>query len=256
VCRAAVGDCDLADECDGLGSACPVDAYASPGARCGTAGQCLERQCVSGQGVCERFGATYSVATTGTASERYCASVLCSASGAGGAYYTAVAPDGLACGAGMSCADNVCVASSTLKTFRWKVGGWSACVNARRSRAVVCVDEANAAAAAGACDAAVQPAAQEDCVAEIPPPSPGVTATATLTSSWAAGFCMDVKVENRGASTVTWAVTQTITAPGKLTQLWNAKTRGSTGVVTFTGGKSNKSLAAGKSTTFGYCASR
>lgn len=46
VCRAAVDECDRAENCDGTNATCPADVTAVNGATCGANGQCVSGRCV------------------------------------------------------------------------------------------------------------------------------------------------------------------------------------------------------------------
>ena len=84
-----------------------------------------------------------------------------------------------------------------------------------------------------------------------PPP---VDVVDKVDSQWDQGACHSVAVTNKGASSVTWTVTLTIT--GKLTQTWNAMSTSAAGGATFTGVAWNAKLEPGAATTFGYCAEK
>jgi cellulase/cellobiase CelA1 len=80
----------------------------------------------------------------------------------------------------------------------------------------------------------------------------GVVATPTTTSSWEDGYCVQVRVENTGASPVAWKVRYALA--GTIATLWNAVADDQGGgTVVFTGDDVNHDLAAGASTTFGTC---
>lgn len=72
-------------------------------------------------------------------------------------------------------------------------------------------------------------------------------------STWDGGQCDDVILTNVSTEDVTWSIT--LDLPGELSTAWNSQytpTMGSR--ITFTGADHNATLAAGSSTTFGYCA--
>ena len=81
----------------------------------------------------------------------------------------------------------------------------------------------------------------------------GVVATSTTTSSWEAGRCVEVLVENTTAAPVEWKVRYAL--GGTIATLWSAVADDQGGgVVEFTGEDGyNRQLAAGASTTFGTC---
>ncbi|WNG25293.1 DUF1592 domain-containing protein [Cystobacter fuscus] len=90
--------------------------------------------------------------------------------------------------------------------------------------------------------------------AGTPPPASGLQITQTIQSDWGTGYCNNVKLTNKGTTTVTWKVS--ITIVGTLTSAWSSYASASGSVVTFTGESWNNQLSAGASTNFGYCAKR
>jgi hypothetical protein len=54
-CRAAVGECDVAESCDGVSGTCPTDAFVSAGTACGdgSSGQCDNPDTCDGAGACQ-----------------------------------------------------------------------------------------------------------------------------------------------------------------------------------------------------------
>lgn len=87
-----------------------------------------------------------------------------------------------------------------------------------------------------------------------PPPPSGVSAKLTKSSDWGSGYCADVAVTNGGTSPVTWKVSLPI--EGKATQGWNAVWSQSGTTLTASGASFNATLAAGASTSFGFCANK
>lgn len=82
--------------------------------------------------------------------------------------------------------------------------------------------------------------------------SPGLRATATITSSWASGYCLQIDVDNVSAERVTWEVVAGL--GGRVDEHWNStvETAGDDTVFTGTDGY-NVVLDAGASTSFGAC---
>ena len=76
----------------------------------------------------------------------------------------------------------------------------------------------------------------------------------TITNDWGGGFCADVTVTNPSGTAVTWRVS--FDPGGQIGSIWNATASGSAPSVSFVGASWNATLAAGASTTFGYCANR
>ncbi len=91
--------------------------------------------------------------------------------------------------------------------------------------------------------------------APTPPPSPaGFTSTPTISSDWVTGYCEDVTVKNVGGSAGNWTVTlQTNDTVGNL---WNGTFTKVSGGIQVVGASWNASLAAGATTSFGFCANR
>ncbi|MEI7520752.1 MAG: lytic polysaccharide monooxygenase [Thermoleophilia bacterium] len=91
-----------------------------------------------------------------------------------------------------------------------------------------------------------------------PTPDPGtnLVVTQTVASDWGEGYCKDVRVTNNGPATVTWTVP--VPVDGMVSTLWSAKAANgaTTGTLQVSGESWNSTLAAGASTTFGYCGMR
>jgi cellulase/cellobiase CelA1 len=87
-----------------------------------------------------------------------------------------------------------------------------------------------------------------------PPPTGDVDVSVKTDSMWASGYCDSVTVTNKSAAPVDW--TAKLPADGTISTKWNATvtTEGTTFV--FRGDASNASLAAGASTTFGFCVAK
>jgi len=87
-------------------------------------------------------------------------------------------------------------------------------------------------------------------------PVAGIKATATTTASWDHGRCVEIRVDNTSARTLSWEVHY---APeGDIATLWNATDeaqhhQGHEGHVAFIGEDWNERLPAGQWTTFGMC---
>lgn len=86
------------------------------------------------------------------------------------------------------------------------------------------------------------------------PSSAAFTGTATITSDWVTGYCEDVIVKNVGGSAGNWTITlQTNDTVGNL---WNGSFTKVSGGIQIVGASWNASLAAGATTSFGFCANR
>ena len=78
--------------------------------------------------------------------------------------------------------------------------------------------------------------------------------TRTVTSDWGGGYCATVKVTNRSKRRVAWHAT--VAAPGRIRSLWDAAGSKRGGRLHVHGPTYAKTLAAGASTSFGWCANR
>jgi uncharacterized protein DUF1592/uncharacterized protein DUF1588/uncharacterized protein DUF1595/uncharacterized protein DUF1587/cellulose binding protein with CBM2 domain/uncharacterized protein DUF1585 len=78
--------------------------------------------------------------------------------------------------------------------------------------------------------------------------------TTTTDSTWATGYQMSVKIENKGSAPITWSAT--IQVDGKITDLWNAASTSVGNQTTFTGNAYNAVLDPGASTSFGFVATK
>jgi endoglucanase len=88
-----------------------------------------------------------------------------------------------------------------------------------------------------------------------PPPDPvPVTSTLRITSDWGSGYCADVTVKNGGTAPVEWKVQQQI--QGRVNNVWNANHTQSGTTLTAWGVEYNKTVAAGGTQAFGFCAAR
>ena len=76
----------------------------------------------------------------------------------------------------------------------------------------------------------------------------------TVTSDWGAGYCATVKVTNRAKRRVAWKAT--VAAPGRINALWDATGAKHGGKLHVRGPAYARTLAAGASTRFGWCAER
>lgn len=83
-------------------------------------------------------------------------------------------------------------------------------------------------------------------------PGGGVGASTTITQDWGSGYCAEVKVTNGGSTSATWQVT--VGVQGRISSLWDAQGSQSGQSLSARGMFWNANLAAGASTTFGYCA--
>ena len=59
VCRAAVGECDLADTCDGTSGLCPIDRFLYPGKACSNGGSCFAGVCTTASDICSSYSSTF-----------------------------------------------------------------------------------------------------------------------------------------------------------------------------------------------------
>lgn len=84
-----------------------------------------------------------------------------------------------------------------------------------------------------------------------------LTSTLRVTSSWQTGYCADITVTNAGASTLnSWTVTLTMNQ-STMNNNWSANFQTtSSGVYRVTPLNWNSTLAAGASTTVGFCANK
>lgn len=86
-------------------------------------------------------------------------------------------------------------------------------------------------------------------------PGGGITTRVTTESDWSSGYCAGVAVTNGGSQPADWQVT--VAVDGTVTQTWNATVVASPpGQLTAGGVAWNDVLAAGASTSFGFCAAR
>jgi len=88
--------------------------------------------------------------------------------------------------------------------------------------------------------------------------SSGSTSAAVIAlrpiNDWATGYCTNVDVSNPNATPLTWSATLTIS--GTVSSSWNATLSQSGNTLTAAGVDWNKTLAAGATTQFGFCANR
>ncbi len=84
--------------------------------------------------------------------------------------------------------------------------------------------------------------------------SPSFSTKVIVDSDWQAGYCERVQVTNTGGTAGNWSLTQTIS--GKVNNLWNATWTQSGSTLSTSGLDSNKTLAPGAMTEFGFCANR
>jgi predicted carbohydrate-binding protein with CBM5 and CBM33 domain len=76
----------------------------------------------------------------------------------------------------------------------------------------------------------------------------------TVTSDWGAGYCATVQVTNQAKRRLAWSAT--VAAPGKVSSLWDAAGAQHAGKLHVHGPAYAKTLPAGASTSFGWCADR
>jgi hypothetical protein len=82
----------------------------------------------------------------------------------------------------------------------------------------------------------------------------GVSGTLTFQSDWTQGYCANVAISNTGtAATTTWQVVIQLNQ-SSITSFWSATSAQSGTVLTVTPLAWNAAIAAGASTTFGFCA--
>ena len=102
---------------------------------------------------------------------------------------------------------------------------------------------------------AVRTATPTSTRAPTPPPGGGVTTRVQAQSDWGSGYCADVFVTNGTAQAIDWTVT--VAVDGAVTQTWNATVvSAASGQLTAGGAAWNDILAAGATTSFGFCAAR
>ncbi|QSA96502.1 cellulose binding domain-containing protein [Methylococcus sp. EFPC2] len=86
-------------------------------------------------------------------------------------------------------------------------------------------------------------------------PIPGsVSAALSIDSDWGSGYCATVDVRNSGPTSELWRISLAI--EGQVDNLWNAVYTQAGPTLNAAGADWNKSLPAGGSTQFGYCAQR
>ncbi|MEJ2610973.1 MAG: expansin EXLX1 family cellulose-binding protein [Candidatus Thiodiazotropha sp.] len=83
------------------------------------------------------------------------------------------------------------------------------------------------------------------------PTSAAQTAMSTITT-WDTGYCANVSVTNPNSVPLDWVVTLDI--KGTVNSLWNAEWSQSGTILTASDVSSNRTLAAGRTTGFGFCA--
>lgn len=84
--------------------------------------------------------------------------------------------------------------------------------------------------------------------------SRGIRLKRKVDSDWGAGYCATVTVTNRAKKTRAWKGSMAFRH--KITGLWNAKHSVKRGRLSVRGEAYNRTLGPGKSTTFGFCATR
>ncbi|MGZ8218613.1 cellulase family glycosylhydrolase [Methylomagnum sp.] len=82
----------------------------------------------------------------------------------------------------------------------------------------------------------------------------GLVTVKTIQSDWGAGYCADVTVKNPGEAAVVWQVS--LNVEGRINNLWNAAHSQSGATLTAKGLDWNRSVPAGGSVGFGFCAVR
>ena len=87
-----------------------------------------------------------------------------------------------------------------------------------------------------------------------PPAATAATTSLSPINEWNGGYCTNVNVTNPNGTPLNWTVTLTIA--GTLTSSWNVNLAQSGAQLTASGVDWNKTLAAGATTQFGFCASR
>lgn len=84
--------------------------------------------------------------------------------------------------------------------------------------------------------------------------APALVVTEQTSSDWGAGYCNNVTVRNVGSTTVDWAVQ--LTVAGRVSQAWNVVWSQAGSMLNARGIDWNRSVAAGASRDWGYCADR
>ena len=87
-----------------------------------------------------------------------------------------------------------------------------------------------------------------------PPTSRGVSTQLAVQSDWGAGYCVQAKVRNTAADTITWSAEVPI--DGRVRELWNARFSREGDTLTVIGEPYNAQLAPDAQTQFGFCALR
>jgi hypothetical protein len=109
--------------------------------------------------------------------------------------------------------------------------------------------------AASSVDAGVPDAGEPDATDDEPAQTTlGLTHSVTTDSSWPTGHCDTVSVNNTSGAQLSWRLT--LTLDGTISNAWNCTPSAQRGDVSFAGAEWNRELAAGASTSFGYCVAR
>ena len=87
-----------------------------------------------------------------------------------------------------------------------------------------------------------------------PPVCGKVEAETVIRDDWGDGYCADVTVTNNTCESVVWQVS--VTVDGTIDNLWNGEYTQGDGAIQVKGAGWNSELAAGRSTSFGFCAKR
>jgi hypothetical protein len=87
-----------------------------------------------------------------------------------------------------------------------------------------------------------------------PPPTADLDVSVKTDSMWATGYCDTVTVTNKTSASVDWSTK--LPADGTISTKWNVTVTTEGGSFVFRGDASNASLAAGASTSFGFCVNK
>ncbi|MGZ6093706.1 MAG: DUF1592 domain-containing protein [Polyangiales bacterium] len=87
-----------------------------------------------------------------------------------------------------------------------------------------------------------------------PPPASDLDVSVKTDSTWATGYCDSVTVTNKTASSIDWSTK--LPADGTISTKWNVTVTTEGTSFVFRGDASNASLAAGASTSFGFCVTK
>jgi GH18 family chitinase len=100
---------------------------------------------------------------------------------------------------------------------------------------------------------ATEPGPYPNPLPDLPPPV--IVDEMTITADWGTGYCADVKVTNTGGSAGAWTLVKN-PFNDTISSLWGGTYKLENKVLTVKGAGYNENLRIGRSTQFGYCATR